>query len=246
VYLDGEGIDEHLGHVTRTKAVTYETDHLGTVLNGEAIGQTRIHGTFGERMGTNHTLSNSSDPAQYGFAGRSLDWESELYYNRARVYSASLGRFMTKDPIGFNAGDVNLYRYVNNNPVNFTDPSGLDAFSELIEKETLINSTLEAEGSQVVGALATAYIAVPTVFVGVPVVAMSTATTSPILLNACLMNPERCFEIGSAVASGTIQQLGGYSGNHDIPPEMGQSPLAAIVERGTMEFVRTIQNACHK
>ncbi len=35
VYLDGEGIDEHLGHVTRTKAVTYETDHLGTVLNGE-------------------------------------------------------------------------------------------------------------------------------------------------------------------------------------------------------------------
>ena len=29
------------------------------------------------------------------------------------------------DPLGFDSGDYNLYRYVENNPVNFTDPTGL-------------------------------------------------------------------------------------------------------------------------
>ena len=32
---------------------------------------------------------------------------------------------MTKDPIGFEGGDVNLYNYVLANPVNYTDPLGL-------------------------------------------------------------------------------------------------------------------------
>lgn len=35
------------------------------------------------------------------------------------------GRFISKDPIGFKGGDMNLYGYVGNNPVNFIDPSGL-------------------------------------------------------------------------------------------------------------------------
>ena len=37
------------------------------------------------------------------------------------------GRFISKDPIGFAGGDVNLYGYVLNDPVNFIDPIGLDA-----------------------------------------------------------------------------------------------------------------------
>jgi uncharacterized protein RhaS with RHS repeats len=37
------------------------------------------------------------------------------------------GRFISKDPIGFAGGDVNLYGYVQNNPVNLTDPEGLSA-----------------------------------------------------------------------------------------------------------------------
>jgi len=32
---------------------------------------------------------------------------------------------MSKDPIGFSGGDVNLYRYAGNNPVNLRDSSGL-------------------------------------------------------------------------------------------------------------------------
>jgi hypothetical protein len=41
------------------------------------------------------------------------------------VYHPGLGRFISQDPIGFDASDPNLYRYVSNNPVNGVDPTGL-------------------------------------------------------------------------------------------------------------------------
>ena len=36
----------------------------------------------------------------------------------------TLQRFISEDPIGFAAGDLNIYSYVSNSPVNYTDPSG--------------------------------------------------------------------------------------------------------------------------
>jgi len=48
------------------------------------------------------------------------------YEFRNRVYSPSLGRWLSNDPLGFNAGDQNWYRAVGNNPGNGLDPSGLD------------------------------------------------------------------------------------------------------------------------
>jgi RHS repeat-associated protein len=47
------------------------------------------------------------------------------YYDRARYYDAAIGRFMGEDPLGFVAGDANLYRYVGNSVTDETDPSGL-------------------------------------------------------------------------------------------------------------------------
>lgn len=41
------------------------------------------------------------------------------------MYHPTLGRFVTLDPIGIDAGDVNLYRVEGNNPTNNLDPSGL-------------------------------------------------------------------------------------------------------------------------
>ncbi|MFM0079923.1 RHS repeat-associated core domain-containing protein [Paraburkholderia sediminicola] len=46
-----------------------------------------------------------------------------LYYYKARMYSPALGRFLQTDPVG-TADDLNLYAYVGNNPVNYTDPTG--------------------------------------------------------------------------------------------------------------------------
>jgi len=48
-----------------------------------------------------------------------------LYYYRARYYSPTLQRFLGEDPLGFYAGNFNLYNYVFNNPLKFNDPYGL-------------------------------------------------------------------------------------------------------------------------
>ena len=40
------------------------------------------------------------------------------------VYNPQTGSWTTQDPMGFAAGDSNLYRYVNNGPTDATDPSG--------------------------------------------------------------------------------------------------------------------------
>jgi hypothetical protein len=48
-----------------------------------------------------------------------------LQYSRARWYDATLGRFISEDPIGFAGGDVNLFSYVHSNSINKTDPLGL-------------------------------------------------------------------------------------------------------------------------
>ena len=42
------------------------------------------------------------------------------------MFDPTIGRWLMQDPEGFDAGDPNLYRYVKNDPVNLTDPSGLD------------------------------------------------------------------------------------------------------------------------
>ncbi|MBK7786822.1 MAG: RHS repeat-associated core domain-containing protein [Gemmatimonadetes bacterium] len=62
---------------------------------------------------------------RYHFAGREYDSESGLYYMRARYYDPALGRWISEDPIGI-AGGLNVYAYAGNDPVNLTDPSGLD------------------------------------------------------------------------------------------------------------------------
>lgn len=62
--------------------------------------------------------------SDYLFTGRRYDPESDNYYYRARYYSHKLGRFLSEDPLGFDAGDYNFYRYVFNNPLNFLDPTG--------------------------------------------------------------------------------------------------------------------------
>lgn len=59
------------------------------------------------------------------YTGRELDLATGLYYYRARYCSPELGRFISRDPMGYWAGDMNLCRYVGNSPANRTDPLGL-------------------------------------------------------------------------------------------------------------------------
>ena len=52
-----------------------------------------------------------------------------FYEYRARAYHPDLGRFMSEDPKLFDAGDYNLFRYCHNDPIDFTDPMGLDTMA---------------------------------------------------------------------------------------------------------------------
>jgi RHS repeat-associated protein len=61
---------------------------------------------------------------QYLFQGGRQDGLTGLYNFRNRDYSPVLGRWLEQDPLGFNAGDTNLYREEGNNPATNTDPSG--------------------------------------------------------------------------------------------------------------------------
>jgi RHS repeat-associated protein len=63
----------------------------------------------------------------YLFQGTRWENVSALYDLRNRQLSPTLGRPVQRDPSEFTAGDPSLYRYVSNNPMNLTDPSGLQA-----------------------------------------------------------------------------------------------------------------------
>ena len=64
------------------------------------------------------------------YAGKERDAESGNDYFGARYYASTMGRMMSPDPMGIWVADKtnpqswNLYSYVMNNPLKFTDPSG--------------------------------------------------------------------------------------------------------------------------
>jgi len=68
--------------------------------------------------------ASGSGGDRFGFTGREHDAALNLYYYRARFYDPATGRFVSKDPLGYDAGDANLYRYVGNGPLNWTGRKG--------------------------------------------------------------------------------------------------------------------------
>jgi RHS repeat-associated protein len=123
-YLYGMGADQVLAQDSETGMVWSLADRLGSidVLTNEqgVIVDQRTYDSFG------NTLSQL-DPTvkfRFGYTGRESDPETGLYYYRARYFDANVGRFISTDPIGFEAGDSNLYRYVNNSSALATDPTG--------------------------------------------------------------------------------------------------------------------------
>jgi len=95
-------------------------------VSSEIIAEITAHmGKFGGEQ----THGNTCDQ-NYHFAGMYRDGETANDYTWFRMYESNLGRWMTPDPL---AGDIsnpqslNRYAYVGNNPINFTDPLGLNA-----------------------------------------------------------------------------------------------------------------------
>ena len=100
-------------------------DHLGSprlVVNANtgAIAQRLDYDEFGQ-------VVNDTAPGfqPFGFAGGLYDLDTGLERFGARDYDAEIGRWTAKDPILFAARSTNLCGYVQNDPINLIDPSGL-------------------------------------------------------------------------------------------------------------------------
>jgi RHS repeat-associated protein len=107
------------------KAYFYHTDHLGTPMEmTDEEGYRVWFGTYGT-FGYCHVKDISVIENNLRLAGQYYDSESRLHYNCFRYYDPIVGRYISQDPISYAGGDYNLYRYVQNDPVNLMDPVGL-------------------------------------------------------------------------------------------------------------------------
>jgi len=118
------GIDQFLARTVGTSTQTYLTDALGSTIGLADSAGSVVTSYAYTPFGDTTTIGADSDNG-FQFTGRENDGGTGLYYYRARYYNPVLGRFISEDPIGFAAGDVNLYAYVANSPTNAVDPSGL-------------------------------------------------------------------------------------------------------------------------
>ncbi len=90
------------------------TDGTGTVV------WSADYDPFGKATVTTATVTNN-----FRLPGQYYDSETGFHYNWHRYYDPQTGRYMRPDPIGLEGG-INLFGYVQQNPVNFIDPMGLN------------------------------------------------------------------------------------------------------------------------
>ena len=113
--------------------VTYRlvTDQVGSVrlvVNAStgAIAERIDYDEFGV------VLADSAPGFQpFGFGGGMYDRDTGLVRFGARDYDSRTGRWAAKEPLGFR-GSLNFYQYVDGDPVNFQDPTGLAKVGDVV------------------------------------------------------------------------------------------------------------------
>ncbi|MFH1261922.1 MAG: RHS repeat-associated core domain-containing protein [Pseudomonadota bacterium] len=116
-----------------TKKFWLHTDHQGSIhVESNVAGAEAARFTYkpyGDHLGTNSSLPG---PESLGYTGQRQDSSTGLFYLHARYYDPVLGRFISPDPIvpGNLTVHLNRYAYADNNPINKTDVSGMQADSD--------------------------------------------------------------------------------------------------------------------
>jgi RHS repeat-associated protein len=109
----------------RAMALTNSSGSVVEAYDTDAYGNTLIFtgpGADGTWF-TDDDVQSSYGANEIIYCGYRYDPESETYYVRNRYYAPTLGRWLTRDPIGL-AGGTNLYEYVGGVAVGAADPNG--------------------------------------------------------------------------------------------------------------------------
>ncbi|MBL0317458.1 MAG: RHS repeat-associated core domain-containing protein [Flavobacteriales bacterium] len=129
-----EHITQSLNYTAGTTLYRYQySNHLGSA-SLELDEQCRIisyeeyhpYGTTAYQAVDKHINTNAK---RYRYTGMERDEESGMAYHTARYYLPWLGRWLSCDPDRLKDG-INIYCYVNNNPINFNDQDGKEAKPE--------------------------------------------------------------------------------------------------------------------
>ena len=133
-YLWGDNVDELLADETTDDGTADDVawtlaDHQNTVRDLVQYNPATEAVTVAEHI-TYDAFGNVTTPTPptslFLYTARPFDPDSALQNNLNRWYDAAIGRWISADPIGFLAGDANLYRYCGNGGLNAIDPDGLD------------------------------------------------------------------------------------------------------------------------
>ena len=120
-YIPGVSLDEIFLYINGSTSTYLHRDRQNTVIaetnSSGAVANKFTYSPFGE--------TTSISASGFGYTGQLYDSEVGLYNYKARYYAPSIGRFLQPDPIGYAAGDMNLYGYCGNDGGNLTDPLGL-------------------------------------------------------------------------------------------------------------------------
>jgi RHS repeat-associated protein len=108
----------HRNHQYSITAVTTSTGSIAERYAYTAYGQPTILDASGT------VLQTSNFSLRYSFTGREWDATLGLYHFRARWMNPSAGRFVGRDPIGYEGSPYDLYEYCESNPIRFLDPFG--------------------------------------------------------------------------------------------------------------------------
>ena len=128
-YVHGPGVDDPIvwyegSAISNTTRRFLMADERGSVVSvTDSAGATIAINAYDE-----YGIPAPGNVGRFGYTGQTWLPEVKMWYDKARIYAPTLGRFLQTDPIGY-ADGMNWYAYVGADPVNRTDPMGLDAIA---------------------------------------------------------------------------------------------------------------------